>query len=728
MYKINIFSALACLLLSLSVQAENNDSSETENRTELSPMIVIASKIARPLADVAGSVTVISATDIEENLVQSMDDMLRYQPGINVDRAGTRFGGEGVNIRGIGGNRVAMEIDGVPVQSQFSLGSFSNTGRDTLEVETIKRVEILRGPASTLYGSRAIGGVMAVTTWDPDDLVDGDGLAYRGKLGFNAVDSSWFISDGTIWQGENIGLLAFYTHRDGNEPTNMAAKEFKDDKQDWDSDSLLAKVVWDDPSGNRLRLTYNGFRQDATTDVQSVLGVGRFRSTTDLFGDDSNASNALAIDYSFSTQWLNSGVIRAFYQDASIRQDSFETRSGRRPSQINRQFYFDESITGLEINGFREYVSDKLVHNLGFGVEYQQSETQEKRDARSTNLMTGEITNIILGEVFPTRDFPISKTRETSLFFYDEIQLGGSGWRIIPGLRYDDYQLSPRRDSIFDINNADVKVSPKSADGFSPKLGVVYHLGANWSLFGQYARGFRAPPSQDVNRALFLPLFKLRVLPNPELRSETSDGFEMGIRQNRFGGNFSASIFWTEYQDFIESAALLGFDPASGEIHFQSRNITDAQIYGAELQWRQPLDGILKGLAFEGAAFWSKGKNLENKQPLNTISPPQLVAGLNWHSADQQFHTAVITTLTARQAHIDETAAERFATPSYGIVDLTAGWKITQSIQLEAGIFNVLDKKYWRWSDVAKFSPDDPLIEILSRPGRNFSLNLKILL
>ncbi len=715
---------LGALLLPFVVVAADAENIDQQDVAELLPMVVIASKISRPLADVAGSVRVIDALDIEQNSAQSIDDMLRYQPGKNIDSAGTRFGGEGLNIRGIGGNRVVMEIDGVPVQSQFSLSNFSNTGRDTLEVETIKRVEILSGPASTLYGSRAIGGVMAVTTWDPDDLVGYTGPGFRAKTGYNSVDNSWIATTGGAWQHENTGLLVFYSRRDGNQIENMAAKELLDDKQDWNSDSVLTKFVFDSATGNRLRITYNGFRKAAETDIRSSLGIGRFRSTTELKSDDSNSSDLLAMDYSFSTGWLDKGLVRVFYQDATTVQKTFETRTGRRPSQIDRQFYFDDSIFGLELNGFRQYISGSLVHNLGFGVEYQENKIREKRDALSTNLITGEVTNVLLGEVYPTRDFPISTTRETSLFIHDEIELGNSGWRLIPGLRYDDYQMSPTRDPIYDINNADVVISHVSDDGFSPKLGVLYRLGKDWSLFGQYARGFRAPPSQDINRSLYLPLFKYRVLPNPDLRSETSDGLELGIRQSSRSASFSASVFWTEYVDFIESAALLGFDPASGELRFQSRNITDARIYGAEIQWQQPLEQLIEGLSFEGGAYWSRGENLENNQPLNTVSPPQLVAGLNWSSTDQRYRTALIATFTAAQERIDET--DRFVPPAYAILDFTAGWEISESVRLDVGVFNLFDKKYWRWSDVSKFAPDDPVIEALSRPGRNVSINIKI--
>ncbi len=722
-------SIILCILV-LGVPLQLLADSSDVAALQLSPVVVIASKVARPIADVAGSVTVISAADIEANLAHSLDDMLRYQPGINIDRAGTRFATEGINIRGIGGNRVAMEIDGVPVQSQFSLGSFSNTGRDTLEVETVKRVEILSGPASTLYGSRAIGGVMAVTTLDPEDIVNGNNTyGVRGKSGWYSVDSSWLLAGGAAWQAENTGFLTFYNKRKGNQPENMAATGFANDIQQWDSDSLLSKFVWDSPAGNRFRFIYNGFQHQADTDLRSMLGLGRFASTSKLTAKDSNSSSSISADYDFTTSHIDKALLRVYYQQSSIDQQSSETRpTARTPVQLERRFLFDESITGLELNAFKTLIIGRSIHNIGVGLEFQQNEVREKRDALSINLDTGQISNEILGEVFPTRDFPISTTRETGLFIHDEIELGNSGWRLIPGVRYDYYSLNPRRDTVFDNNNADVEIQSVDDGGFSPKLGMLYRLNSDWSLFGQYAHGFRAPPSQDVNRSLFLPLFKFRVLPNPDLRSETSDGVELGLRQSGSVSSFSATAFWTEYDDFIESAALLGFDPISGEMQFQSRNITRARIYGAELQWQQQLDNWLRGLNFEIGAYWSHGENLDNKQPLNTISPPQLVAGLRWLSADQQFRLGFIATVTASQERIDTTVAERFATPGYGLLDLTAGWRFNDKVQFEAGIFNFLDKKYWRWADVSKFSPDDPIIEVLSRPGRNFSISVKVTL
>lgn len=138
---------------------------------DIETVVVVANKRPRQLADVVGQVSVIDAEFISQYLIENIDEMLKYEPGLNIESSGTRFGGNAVNVRGIGGNRVAIEIDGVPARDHFAIGSFSDGGRILSETDRIKRVEVLYGPASTLYGSDAIGGVIAITTWNPDDLL-----------------------------------------------------------------------------------------------------------------------------------------------------------------------------------------------------------------------------------------------------------------------------------------------------------------------------------------------------------------------------------------------------------------------------------------------------------------------------------------------------------------------------------------------------------------------------
>ena len=140
----------------LAVAAESANTAQA-----IEQIVVVAHKTERSIRDVAANVTILARQDLGLELATSIADALRYTPGIDYEGAGTRFGTEGINIRGIGGNRVAMLIDGVPLSDQFDVGSFSNATRDFVNAGFIQRAEVLHGPASALYGSAAIGGVIA---------------------------------------------------------------------------------------------------------------------------------------------------------------------------------------------------------------------------------------------------------------------------------------------------------------------------------------------------------------------------------------------------------------------------------------------------------------------------------------------------------------------------------------------------------------------------------------
>jgi len=132
-----------------------------DDKTEV---VVVIGKVPRKVQDVVGAVSVISSEVIDRQLVHNVADLLRYEAGINVVNSGNRFGNSSIAIRGISGNRIATEIDGVPVAEQFNVGSYSNSGRNYVDPELIKQVEILRGPASSTYGSDAIGGTINLQT------------------------------------------------------------------------------------------------------------------------------------------------------------------------------------------------------------------------------------------------------------------------------------------------------------------------------------------------------------------------------------------------------------------------------------------------------------------------------------------------------------------------------------------------------------------------------------
>ncbi|MEX1237736.1 MAG: TonB-dependent receptor plug domain-containing protein, partial [Pseudomonadales bacterium] len=186
--------ALPLLLLagSLLVTLGNPTLAATaETDFPMEEVVVVASKIERPLWRVAAQVTTLHKDELDAQMVRDLGDIARYQPAIEADFAGTRFGSTGLAIRGIGGNRVAMEFDGVPLPRHFEIGEFANNSRHAIDPAIIERIEILRGPASALYGSDAIGGVVAISSIEPNDLVrPGDNHYLGAGGGYASVDDS----------------------------------------------------------------------------------------------------------------------------------------------------------------------------------------------------------------------------------------------------------------------------------------------------------------------------------------------------------------------------------------------------------------------------------------------------------------------------------------------------------------------------------------------------------
>jgi hemoglobin/transferrin/lactoferrin receptor protein len=297
-------------------------------------------------------------------------------------------------------------------------------------------------------------------------------------------------------------------------------------------------------------------------------------------------------------------------------------------------------------------------------------------------------------------------------------------------LRWDHYDLDPKPDEVWREDHPDTPVVSVTDNQLTPRLGLLYHAGSNWTLYGQYSSGFRAPPFEDANIGFDIPLFGFRAIPNPDLKSETSDGFELGLRRVKNASRFSLAVFHTDYDDFIESRVLIGRDPETGDLIFQSRNIDQARIQGVDLRFDQDLSawgGAMEGWMLNLAAYWATGENRQTGEPLNSIAPPQAVLGVSWLSADGAWDLAANLTFTAEKktGDIDETVEERFATPSWSTLDLTAGWRPMPSLELRAGIFNLTDETYWRWLDVARLPGDDPMIPLLSRPGRSYSVTAR---
>ncbi|MGJ8663270.1 MAG: TonB-dependent receptor, partial [Marinicella sp.] len=530
----------------------------------------------------------------------------------------------------------------------------------------------------------------------------------------------------SAWSFGHNGLLLSASQRDGKGVVNENADSAKD-TADWDEQSFFGKWKMDTSNSGALTFAVLANQKDQFTQINSFIGQGRFSRTTALSGNDESSEHKVSLDYKFllNGSFADEGKSVFYLANTAFQQDTYENRFSRRGTPLFqfRQFNFDSSRTGLELNFIKSMTTDNAQHHLIYGLEWTQSDVEESRDAAETNLITGATTHVVLGENFPLRDFPKTKVQEVGVFIHDEITFNNSNWTWIPALRFDYYDLSPNRDNLFDNGAGDAEVVAITASDFSPKLGLMYDVNDAINLYAQYVRGFRAPPYDDVNIGFNLALFNYQAIPNPNLKSETSNGFELGFRYDGGSQQVSFNIFYNDYQDLIISRDLIGIDPDTDALIFQSRNIEDATIYGAEFDYHWDIN---EQWSTSWSLAWTRGENNNTNQPLNHISPPKATANLRWQSSNTKWHAGLFGVFSQAQNHVDDVDNELFNSPGYATYDLTAGYQITDNSYLSLGVFNLTNKKYWLWQQVRNFDATDQIIEAMTQASRHAKLSYTI--
>lgn len=691
---------------------------------------VTATRMEDSIANVPVTVTVITDEQIDNHLVNDVKDLVRYEPGVSVPRAPVRLSGQfgtgrdrdsGFNIRGLEGNRVLIQIDGIRAPDAFSFGPQVVGRGDYSDVSLFKSVEILRGPASALYGSDGLAGAVSFITKDPEDFVaEGNTFGAQARATYASADSSWSETlVGAFHSGEWQGMVA-YTRRDGHEFENQGENDAHNtdrttpNPQDVDSNAVLAKLVFEPSEGHRLRLTYEHDDMDIDSHIFSAIAKPPLgpTSTLDFRAHDEVERDRLSFDHHFGSLFgfIDSGFWAAYWQQATTTQFSAEDRNiSPDRTRLNT---FDNRSYGLTLELDSSGSTGGITHTLVYGGDISWTHQEGVRDG----------TVPPLGETFPTRAFPTTDYELAGIFIQDKIDIGDLS--LFPALRFDFYSLDPKPDPIFPGLTAS-----QSDDHLSPKFGAVYHVTEELSAYGNYARGFKAPRPSEVNNGFSNFIINYTSIPNPDLKPETSETWEVGLKYSGGGWFASASLFTGEYEDFIEQIQIGGtFTPADPAI-FQYVNLTGVTIEGAEAKVTKQFES---GWGFVAAASYARG-NVDSGGahfPLNSVDPWKLVAGVSWRDPEGRFGAELNLTHAGEKAasRIDETpcGGPCFRPDEFTTLDATAFWNVTEYATLRAGLFNITDEKYWWWSDVRGLSESSVVRDAYTQPGRNFSLSLTV--
>ena len=727
----------------------------------LQQVTISATRNAQDVDSVPSTVSVQEREALDRQNVNTIRELVRYEPNVSVGGAGGRSSNSGYNIRGIDGDRILTQVDGVEVPDNFFNGPYAKTRRNYVDPEIVKRVEILRGPASALYGSSAIGGAVSYFTLDPDDIIKpGQDVGARLKTGYSSADESWLTSGTVAGRVQDFDGLLHLSQRnghemesyDGNNATGLARTGANPEEAR--TTNVLAKLGWKYGDDNRLGLTYEKYKDDRDVNLKSAVGgpfnAGPFVSNwyRARTGNDTLTRERFGLENSFALESpiadriktsLNYQIAKTDQTTAEIYQPSRRVLRTRETLYQERQWVFDAQLD-------KAFSLGDTDHQVTYGTTLKQQKVTGSREGAATCLAVGSGCTAI-GAPSPSAgdsvrkasDFPDPTINTYSLFAQDQIAWGK--WTFLPAVRYDYTQLKPKLTEEF-LNTVDPtriyahSDKEKTWHRVTPKFGLTYALTDHYTWFGQYAEGFRTPSA----KALYGRFENLQqgytVEPNPDLKPESSKGVETGIRGNFDSGSFDIAVFYNKYRNFIDEDASVAGGTSQ---QFEANNIRHATIKGIEAKGRLNLDafGAPQGLYSQGSIGYTYGRNDDNGEALNSVNPLKGVFGLGY---DQDNYGGLLSwTLVKKQNRVDSTtfhapdgsATGPFKTPGFGVLHLTAFYKVTNDVTVNGGLYNLTDKKYWNWDDVRSYdgvgeagvtSPAN--LDRLTQPGRNFAINV----
>lgn len=729
-------AASTAALLASTAQASDNTSGPID-ATEVDKVTVTATRSEKPVSQAPATVSVISADEIEDGLVKDIKDLVRDEPGVAVRTAPARFtaagsstgrdGNAGFNIRGLEGNRVLIVVDGVRVPDGFAFGAQSTGRGDYVDLDILKSVEIVRGPASALYGADGLAGSVSFITKDPSDILKpGQGVGGRARASYASADESWSESLVLAGRTDRWEALLAYTRRDGEGQktagTNDSANTDRTtaNPEDNTSNAVLGKLIYSPNDRNRFRLTVDHLDRDVDWTVLSAIAKPPLASTSvvGLTAFDRMKRDRVSLDHRFDG---GQGLIEAaqttlYWQRSKTRQFSAEDRNTA--ADRTRDATFDNRVFGAGVELHSRFETGAFTHEIVWGGDA--SITRQKGTRDGTVPPAGET---FPGKAFPTTDFTLA-----GLYVQDEIKAGPV--TIYPAVRFDYYKLDPKADPLFTTS-----ASGQSDTHLSPKIGVVWDATELVTLFANLAAGFKAPSPSQVNTGFANLVSNYKSISNPDLKPETSRTLEAGFRLHRDRWRVAVTGFTGKYDDFIEQVQVSGNFTAANPAVYQYVNLSGVKISGAEAKGSFDLGA---GFTAKAAVSYARGASRTNgvNTPLASIDPVKITGGVNYRAPSGKFGGDLSVIHSDRKsagragvtcAGSGGSSAYNCFTPlSFTVADLTGWWAVTDAVTVRAGVFNLTDEKYWWWSDVRGLADNSTVKDAYSQSGRNYSVSLAL--
>ncbi len=625
-----------------------------------------------------GMVSVIGLEEIQTRQPSTPDDILKFVPNVEFT-GGPRRTGETPSIRGFSGPDVIVILDG----ARQNFGS-AHDGRFFVDPSLLKRVEVLRGPASSLYGSGGIGGVIEFRTIDAADFLAPDetvGATISGnyqtvngeRLGTftgyaKPIDGLDFVGSVTKRDSGPIKL------GDGNELTNTG-------------DNIIAgfaKTSFSFADHHRIEGSFTGFNNDAK-EPNNGQGTGE----SDIV-DKEIRSNTFRAAYSYKNpaDKLFDLDFVTYYTDFQVDELRLDALGAGPAGEILKR---DVNTIGVRLDNRSVLeLSDNISTIFTYGGEFY-------RDEQDGAAGSGERNGV-----------PDADANFYGLFAQAEVTISElfgvvpGDFLIIPGVRYDDYKTSSR---LADDNN-ESEVSPRIGGSYLPTDWLIF--------FGNYAHAFRAPTFDEIfltGTHFQIPIgpgIVNRFVSNPDLKAQKTRTVEFGggltfddVTESHDLFQVRASHFRIRGDDFIDLSVNQPmpftdcdpFRPGNCNGTTNSDNVQNAKLWGTEVEASYESSRFLVTLGFstiggENAGTGAKlGVLTPNRFTVNTgLKLPRIDSIIGWRMlAADKFD------------NVNDPDEER---DGYAVHDFYFTWQPSENplkgLHVGIGVDNAFDKAYSR--------------------------------
>ena len=667
----------------------------------LEPMLVTATRTEKNIFQVPANATVITKEELHERNINNVNDALKTKAGIYISPATDPYGN--VQIRGFGSQDILFLQDGTPLNNAWN----GQPDLNLIPVESIERIEVVRGAGSALYGGRAVGGVVNIITKEASKQLSGDVTLTYGsnstwKKAVNIgtkLDDKWSFNVGYEKRqtdgfsgyrktaspgasGTPVGTINVPQMANGD----YLVGERGERKTETENVSFAVKYNFDKNkslkytySHAEYEYSYNNPRTYVTMGGQPFWGVANKTYTTQngdkiKFGaynflgyNGLRKNNLHTLNY---TDKKNQWIVNASYQD--IYRDGY-SEAPSTASSINYQgegnsYYYPNK--NISVDMLKTWELKK--HTLTAGANYKNEEIKRMnlkvsnwRDPESTSGWGG--TPLITG----------GKARSISVFIQDEYNFN-KYFTMYVGGRIDSYKK-------YDGYNDAVKIPSTSFTEFSPKAVFEWHPQDTTSYYISYGHSFNTPTLFQLYRDANSGMSK--TYPNPDLKPEKTDTFELGFKKKIKKTKLGTTLFYSKTKDAIFLV------PYSGRKRYE--NCNEGKRRGFELEVSHEFD---KHWSTYLNYTWQKGENsgrgMNNMIQQNNEIPRHLFqTGIEYN---QGKFTGVLDGMfvSARQAS-DAITGEYGSEDPYFVMNLYLNYKFTKEWSVQFGIDNVLDRKFY---------------------------------